>query len=81
MKLNWTDNGRPNCGYNNATAQTPFGEILITWKGWKDYPTFCVDEPEWLAGKMYSMDTLEDTQKWCEEEYLRLLTSAQDAFK
>jgi hypothetical protein len=81
MKLKWVENGRPGCGYNNVTAYTPFGEILITWKGWKDYLNFCVDEPGWLAGKMYSMSTLEDTQKWCEAEYFRLLTTAQEALR
>ena len=34
--LDWIKDGDKNCGYNNWLAITPFGRILITWKGWKD---------------------------------------------
>jgi hypothetical protein len=78
VKLEWIDNGRPGCGYNNVTAMTLFGEILITWKSWKDYPTFCVDEPDWLTGKAgaYSAPSLEAAKEWCQDEYERMLREA-----
>lgn len=67
--LTWIENGRPKCGYNNVVAATPFGEILITWKGWKDYPTCVVDEPVWLGVECFSF--LDDAKEYCETELKR----------
>ena len=32
------------CGYNHVLGATPLGEFGITWKSWKDYPSFDIDE-------------------------------------
>ena len=42
--IKWTLNGDKHCGYNNWLGETPFGRILITWKGWKEIHDACVDE-------------------------------------
>lgn len=42
IKLKW-EKDKPG-PYNNWSADTPFGPILITWKGWKDYQEACIDE-------------------------------------
>lgn len=45
MQLTWTDPSKPNdsCPYDHMRADTPFGEYLITWKSWKDYPDYGID--------------------------------------
>jgi hypothetical protein len=44
--LEWSKDAGPNsgCHYTHTQAETPFGRMLITWKGWKDYPSFALDE-------------------------------------
>ena len=42
--IRWTLNGDKQCGYNNWLGETPFGRILITWKGWKENQDASVDE-------------------------------------
>ena len=42
--IRWTLNGDKQCGYNNWLGETPFGRILITWKGWKENHDASVDE-------------------------------------
>jgi hypothetical protein len=69
LKMDWIENGRPDCGYTNVSAETPLGQFLITWKGWKDYPTYVVDEPKWLAGECFG--DLESAKTACEDELER----------
>lgn len=43
--LEWTEESSPNesCPYDHTQALTPFGYYRITWKSWKDYPSYGVD--------------------------------------
>lgn len=70
-ELKWTDPASPDadCPYDHVSAETPFGTIRITWKGWKDYPSYDVDVHP-IADFFESYDTLEDAKK-----------GASDAFK
>jgi hypothetical protein len=44
-KLEWVKDDRDLCPhYNSWCASTPFGPIVISWKGWKDHPYAVVDE-------------------------------------
>lgn len=40
--LVWTDVQEPNSEicYHHIKAKTPFGDIVIDWKGWKDFPSY-----------------------------------------
>ena len=40
------------CAYNHVVAKTPIGDIHITWKGWKEYPSYDAELP-WLNGWAY----------------------------
>ncbi len=76
--LVWTDPMPPTKGshpYDHVAAQTPFGEILITWKGWKDYPSYCVDTHP-LPEYFYSGNTLEDAKENAERAYLDALAAS-----
>ena len=68
--IKWHEPKKPDetCSYDYLIGETPFGNILITWKSWKDYPNFEVDEPEWLAHNCHTI-TLDETKEWCEQEY------------
>lgn len=45
-QLNWSEERSANkeIYYNHVIAETPLGRFLVTWKGWKDYPDFAIDE-------------------------------------
>lgn len=45
--LEWTEERNPDdsCDYTHVSAETPFGQILITWKGWKSDPDPTVETP------------------------------------
>lgn len=73
-KLAWSEDKQPNeyCPYNHAVAQTPFGRILITWKGWKEDVGAYVEEfPGGYQGP-YAPDVAQ-TKVEVEREWERLL--------
>ena len=48
--LKWTEERGLNSdiAYNHVISVTPFGRFVISWKGWKDNPTYCIEETPWL---------------------------------
>ena len=56
--MNWTEPQAPNdkCSYNHVTCQTPLGEMLIDWKGWKDYPSYGVQLNGYYITTAYSLE-------------------------
>jgi hypothetical protein len=70
VAITWELNGDKGCGYNNWLGTTPFGRILITWKGWKEHHDACVDE---FPGGFNSAGEPEDVKAACEAEYIRRL--------
>jgi len=78
--LKWAEPKPPTKGshpYDHVTAQTPFGEILITWKSWKDYPSYCVDTHP-IPGYFHAADTLEDAKKKAEQDYFDAIAAQQE---
>ena len=75
-KLVWTEPAAPNDSirYDHIIAETPFGRFLITWKSWKPYHYYCVDEAPWGEG-IYSLgiysegNSLEDAKAACELQW------------
>jgi hypothetical protein len=71
MSLVWSDEPPNNdCRYNHAAAVTPFGRVLITWKGWREYVYPTIDETPWgeFGG---SFSTVEEAKAAVQAEYTR----------
>jgi len=70
LPLIWSEVKKPcdECRYDHITAQTPFGDFLISWKSWKrdDSPT--IDETPW--GEWFAAcNDVEDAKATAEAEY------------
>lgn len=76
-KLKWSEpqDSNSECHYNHVTAETPFGNFLITWKGWKedDHPT--IDETPWGGWESAHCD-LEEAKEEAEKKYFTRLNQA-----
>ena len=78
--LTWTQGDDPICKYNHAQARTPFGRILVTWKGWKPYPSFYADEmPGDECGCGLSAGTIDEAMREAEAIYQTRLLAAVGA--
>lgn len=79
--LVWSEpeNANEEVRYNHVSADTPFGQILITWKGWKEFPSFDVDDHPvaGVAGHIFEQ-TLEATKAQCEQRYKDAVLSQLD---
>lgn len=64
--IKWTLNGDKTCDYTNWLGETPFGRILITWKGWKDDKDASVDE---FPGGFTCYGEPDDVKRRCDEEF------------
>lgn len=52
--------------YDHCISVTPFGRFLITWKSWKDYPGYELEETPWdVWGGCY--DSLQEAKDAAEE--------------
>lgn len=68
VAIKWTLDGDKTCGYNNWLGKTPFGRILITWKGWKKYHDACVDE---FPGDFHAYGLPDEVKELCEAEFAK----------
>ena len=70
--IEWSEEFKPcdTCRYNHVIGKTPFGDILISWKGWKDYMAF---DAELYWGTFIYGYSLEETKQACEEDYQKRL--------
>lgn len=65
MSLKWSEESPPNdiISYNHIKCETPIGELVIDWKGWKDDPSY----DAYLTGSNYvwigSESSLEDAKE------------------
>jgi hypothetical protein len=66
--IKWTLNGDTTCCYSNWLGETPFGRILITWKGWKEHDDATVDE---FPGGFSAYGNPDEVKAACEAEYQR----------
>jgi hypothetical protein len=80
-KLEWSKEREPceECRYNHCIAETPFGRILISWKGWKDYPQITPDEVPWGDSWFPVWSDLEEAKAECEAEYSRRIALSFEA--
>ena len=76
--LKWSENFKPNkdVSYRHCYAETPFGRFLLTWKSWKDCPTYGFDETPFKDDVWYDgWDSVEEAQAAAEQ---RLIKELQD---
>ena len=74
-KLLWTDPQEPNnelC-YHHVISTTPFGDITIDWKGWKDYPSYDVAMDFVLYEHFGSYDSLDEAMAEAERKWTELI--------
>lgn len=68
----WSEPAPPDdtCYYHHTRAQTPFGDFLLTWKGWKDKPDYGFDETPWclFGGEYHGWNSIQEAQDWAEKE-------------
>ena len=76
-KLVWSEQLEPNndIRYHHVVANTPFGRIVIDWKGWKQYPQYDItcpwnDEHGWCEEHHTGETTLQATMTKAEQVYL-----------
>jgi hypothetical protein len=77
--LKWSDEKPPNenCPYDHCTAETPFGRVLITWKGWKPrYATAVTADETPFSGYFGCWNSVEEAKAQIQAEYNRRLTAA-----
>ena len=68
VAIKWTLDGDKTCVYDNWLGETPFGRILITWKGWKKYHDACVDE---FPGDFSAYGSPDEVKAMCEAEFAK----------
>lgn len=76
--LDWSEIKEPEqggCSYHHVTATTPLGDFRITWKGWKEYPKYALNQFPWDRKKQswISAYTLEEAKEKAEKEYKELI--------
>ena len=54
MKMKWSEPHKPNdnISYDYVTMDSPLGEFIISWKSWKETPSYDLE----LDGKWLSSD-------------------------
>jgi hypothetical protein len=73
VAIEWTLDGDKSCGYNNWLGKTPFGRILITWKGWKQHHDACVDE---FPGEFNAYGSPDEVKALCEAEFAQRMNTS-----
>jgi hypothetical protein len=74
--LVWSENKASNaaCSYTHCQSiGTPIGRFFITWKSWKEYPGYTIDEFPWGDGSYASFDSLEEAKAECELVWINKL--------
>ena len=56
--MNWTEENEANnsISYNHVICDTPIGQIIIEWKGWKERPDYSIDIDNKYIGTEYTLD-------------------------
>ena len=73
IKLEWSEHRRPNDEYHytHCIVVTPFGNFVLTWKGWKDQGNEGIgfDETPWGDIVYMGWRTVGEAQAWAREEF------------
>ena len=67
--LTWSEHSKPTdeISYDHTIAETPFGRILITWKGHKEDPWASIDE--FPGGIIFEGSSPKGCKEFAEKEY------------
>jgi hypothetical protein len=78
--LAWSEVRAPNaeCPYTHVVADSPFGRLLLTWRGWKEYDCPTLDESPWGATG-YAGGDVEEAKRNVEAEFARRLALCSTA--
>lgn len=80
LKLKWSETREPNedVRYHHAVAETALGRIVVSWKGWKTYPSYDIQEAPLLDKWDYcgSFTRLDQAQHRAEDLYALLVSQA-----
>ncbi len=73
--LEWTPAAPSNsgCPYDHTRAKTPFGDYLVTWKSWKDYPSYGL---EFADEYLTTENTLPDAKLAAQEDFDRRVAAS-----
>jgi|TARA_R110000851_G_scaffold308922_1_gene468103 hypothetical protein len=57
--MNWTKESEPNneVPYNHTKLETPIGEYVVDWKGWKERPSYDVSLKGECLGSEYDLES------------------------
>ena len=77
-EIEWSEEKEPNneVSYNHVIGQTPLGEFLITWKGWKEYAGFDIEKTPFKSdecGYLDSFSNLDSAKKLAAKHYYEKL--------
>ena len=58
----WSEVKEPNdkVSYNHVTLDTPLGEYIVDWKGWKETPSYDVSLNSEYIGSNYDLESGKD---------------------
>lgn len=71
--IEWSEEQNSNelVSYNHVIGTCPFGEFIITWKGWKEHPSYSIAAPwEEYIDCQYSLDKAINV---CQNEFFEKL--------
>ena len=76
MEFLWKNytSGQNDIHYDHSILDTQFGRFLITWKGWKENPSYDVDESPFAFNFYPIAGSLLEVQKRCEKEFQRVIS-------
>jgi len=65
--------------YDHVYGECPLGRFLITWKSWKDYPGYCIDETPWNEWGGVA-DTLDEAKQMAWDKYSELVGACIEGY-
>ena len=76
--INWLEPAEPNkeIPYNHCIGITPFGEIVITWKEWKEFHSYEVEGMPWDSCLWFHGNSLKEAKALAQDEYDRVVLTA-----
>ena len=55
------------CSYDNLKGEHPLGDLLITWKSWKQYPSFDIESD--TLGWVGTENSIDDAKINAQQHY------------
>jgi hypothetical protein len=78
--MNWTKEIPPNkeVPYNHVKLNTPIGEYVVDWKGWKHSPSYDINLGQEYVGSSFD---LESAKELAEEDLLKTVGELNEFLK